>query len=262
MAHGPSSWLERFPAENCSVVYYYPATSQYRSLCSGPPDTAIATTTATSTTTNITTTPITNATTTATNTTPLTYSLTQDKKIIFASVGGVVVVVVAAAGVAALCRKKISVTLRNVALSQTQSQAPVTSPPHQHQHTTGQGRTTNNHAEPLYCDILPDVTDTAAPGRPTDQVIERFYYYEILPDLSARRVAVVGPRAGEDTQGPPTHTAPPLPPRYENLPPHSDAASLHGHMQAAAVRGAPLYATMPSRGTRSALYTKTNSNVL
>ncbi|XP_045138206.1 uncharacterized protein LOC123520196 isoform X2 [Portunus trituberculatus] len=151
---------------------------------------------------------------------------------------------------------------RNVALSQTQSQAPVTSPPHQHQHTTGQGRTTNNYAEPLYCDILPDVTDTAAPGRPTDQVIERFYYYEILPDLSARRVAVVGPRAGEDTQGPPTHIAPPLPPRYENLPPHSDAASLHGHMQAAAVRGAPLYATMPSRGTRSALYTKTNSNVL
>ncbi|MPC49876.1 hypothetical protein E2C01_043691 [Portunus trituberculatus] len=88
----------------------------------------------------------------------------------------------------------------------------------------------------------------AGQGRTSDQTKEGFYY-EILPDLSSRRVIVSRP--AQDTEEPvysdvlPEHDLRPRSPPYENVPvPPGGAASPQSSLEASEANVSNIYATV------------------
>ena len=111
----------------------------------------------------------------------------------------------------------------------------------------------NNTTDHLYCYVLPN-TPSVPPSLTRDQGNEK-YYYEITPDLTARRVAVIEPQE-HALQNPASQDTPYLP-YYENLA-VSDASLSDLHTSP--LRRLSLYATMP-RGRRNPACKKNNSCV-
>lgn len=89
---------------------------------------------------------------------------------------------------------------------------------------------------------------TTGPGSTADQDKEGFYY-EILPDLSARRVIVSRP--AQDTEEPvyhdvlPEHDLGSRSPPYENIPVPDGGAAPHSPMEAPGISDSHIFAAVP-----------------